>query len=105
MAKTQYMYHATDYDKLGSILMRGVTPGPDGGVYLAETAQDALKFVVLRCYPSVLVIKIRKSKLNKELLAESFDHSRSFFDCRAWIYYGRITDYEIEEYTKYNQGL
>lgn len=105
MTKERYYYHATDMRNLGSILSEGLKTGPDGIVYLTDTPQNALKFVMLRMVPEILVVAVKESSLDKELLEESFDHSQEFFKCRAWGYMGSIESDILENYRKYINPL
>ena len=57
------LYHATNMKNLGSILENGIEArNIEKLVYLAETPQDALKFIALRFYPEMLVIKVKIPK-------------------------------------------
>jgi len=77
-------YHATSFDNLGSILSKGLVPGCDGIIYLAETREDALKFVVLRyANEEILTIEV---ELDEKEVEETFDHSYSFFKCKSFGY-------------------
>lgn len=76
-------YHATPYKNLGSILARGILPGVDGVVYLAETKEAALKFLCIRRASPILVIEV---ELGESKVSESFDHSYAFFKERAFVY-------------------
>ena len=84
ISNIKYLYHATPYSNLGQILSQGITPYGEG-IYLADSYQNAAKFLLLRS-SKVLVFKIKASKLDKKQLQESFDHSYNFFQCRAYIY-------------------
>lgn len=79
---TKY-YHATPLVNMASILEEGLKVGCDGISYLAETPEDALKFVYLRQYKEVLVIEV---ELDETKVEETFDHSYAFFKCRAFGY-------------------
>lgn len=76
-------YHATPYTNLGSILVNGLRTGYDGVVYLAETQEAALKFICIRCFNPILVIEV---ELDESCVSESFDHSYSFFQEKAFTY-------------------
>ena len=86
MAKAEYWYHATDKKVLGSIVISGIEPGIDGVVYLADSCENALKFVVVRGIMEIAVIKIKRSSLDKRKIIETFDHSYEFFKCKAYGY-------------------
>lgn len=74
-------YHATDFRNLNSIINEGIKPSCDGVVYLAETIEDARKFVALRFYKEVLVVEV---ELEESKVEETFDHNQAFFKCRAF---------------------
>ena len=76
------MYHATKYSNLWSIVNRGIVPGVDGIVYLAETKEDALKFIAIRIFEEpVLLLEVT---VDEAALQETFDHSFAFFKARSW---------------------
>lgn len=76
-------YHATDIKNTRSILEDGIKPGYDGVVYLCETPEDCLKFMLVRGYHEAAVFEV---DLDESEVAESFDHSQTFFGCRAYMY-------------------
>lgn len=85
-------YHATDFANLESIFLDGIlAKNPEGLVYLAETAEDAAKFVLLRGYTHILAVKVEIPDELEANISESFDHSQKFFKCRAFAYSGDIT--------------
>lgn len=84
-----YFYHATSQDGFYAIMKEGIKV--PYGVYLADSYQNAAKFLVLRGVTPIYVVKISGKKLDKNLLEESFDHSESFFKCKAYVYNGDIT--------------
>lgn len=45
---------------------------------------------------TIFVCCINANYLNKKNLFESFDHSREFFKCRAYMYHGDITEESLE---------
>lgn len=76
------MYHATKYSNLYSIMDQGLKPGIDGIVYLAETREDALKFICIRVFNEpILVLEVEVDEAD---IQETFDHSYRFFKARAW---------------------
>lgn len=76
------MYHATRLSNFWSIVDKGLTPGVDGIVYLAETREDALKFISIRVFNEpILVLEVEVDEAD---LQETFDHSFNFFKARAW---------------------
>lgn len=78
------MYHATKFSNLWSILDNGLKPGVDGLVYLAETREEAFRFICIRVFNEpILVLEV---EVNEAELQETFDHSFSFFKCRAFGY-------------------
>lgn len=86
-----FLYHATDESKMIAIQQEGLLKKYAGGVYLAPTAEDAAKFMVLRFdVENVAIIRVDVSKLDESLLKESYDHSEAFFKCRAFVYNGDI---------------
>ena len=101
MAKKKF-YHATEHDPgiLANILDKGLLPGCDGIVYLAETKEDALKFVALRFYEETLVIEV---ELEESEVEETFDHNYSFFNCRAFGYASIIPGYKMTNFWKYER--
>ena len=88
-----YFYHATSEDGFSAIMREGVKV--NGGVYLADSFQNAAKFLLIRGVNPIYVIKISGKKLDKNLLSESFDHSESFFKCKAYVYDGDINPNKI----------
>ena len=97
----KYYYHATSFDNLGSILCNGISPGPDGLVYMCDNPKDSLKFLYIRRIRQILVCKIKILKQDESNIIETFDHSKAFFKCRAFGYKGVITTDKIADYIKY----
>ena len=93
-------YHATDYKNLQSILDKGIIPGCDGIVYLTELAEEALRFMVFRFHKEVLVLEI---ELEESDVEETFDHSYSFFKCKAFGYQGTIPVASILNFLHYER--
>lgn len=85
-------YHATQPANLSSILQNGIKKGFDGVVYLAETPEDAAKFLAIRLFKDILVFEV---ELDDKDVCESFDHSYSFFQCRAFTYNSSIDPLQI----------
>lgn len=80
----KHYYHATAPENLFSILTEGIHKGTDGFVYLADSYENAAKFVAVRgCNTHILSIEVL---LDEKLVEESFDHSFMFFKCRAYTY-------------------
>lgn len=94
-------YHATPFKNLYSILEEGLKVGYDGITYLAETPQDALKFICLRCFDDILVIEV---ELDETKVQETFDHSYAFFKCRAYGYNELITVTQMTDFVKYGKN-
>lgn len=79
-------YHATRATNLPSIMNDGVIyTGMDGIVYLAESVEDALKFVALRAMNEDIYILGIKG-LDESKIQETFDHSYAFFKCKSYGY-------------------
>lgn len=101
----EHLYHATAKANERSIRRKGILPGSDGNIYLTETAEDALKFVALRWEVSkFIVLEVDAEKLDMELVQESFDHSKTFFNCDAWMYPKKIPTEAIIRHTEYERG-
>jgi RNA:NAD 2'-phosphotransferase (TPT1/KptA family) len=92
LAKIDYFYHATTKENLYKILSHGIKKDKlEKVVYLADSYENAARFLAIRGHMgNIVVFKIDASKLDKELLEESFDHSYDFFKCRAYVYNGDI---------------
>lgn len=89
--KIKTFYHATSKANLGTIIQDGIKKGKvEKVVYLADSSQNAAKFLAVRGMKEIIVFPIDASKLDKKELEESFDHSYDFFKCRAYLYYGDI---------------
>ena len=81
-------YHATTIKNAESIAEEKVIKkGWDGMVYLCTKKEDACKFLFVRLIREVCVIEV---DLNEEDVEESFDHSESFFKCKAYMHKGDI---------------
>jgi RNA:NAD 2'-phosphotransferase (TPT1/KptA family) len=95
------MYHATDYNNLEGILTQGIYTGIDGIVYLADSPDNAAKFVAVRLIKHIIVLKVR---VPEETMIETFDHSESFFRCKSYGCTRNITIDEIafDESYEYN---
>lgn len=90
--KIKYFYHATTPDKFASIMQNGITLGTFGDIFLADSPENAAKFLIMS-EPHIYVFKIDASKLKKNKLKESFDHNSDIFDCRAYVYEDIIKPY------------
>jgi len=88
----KYFYHATSYDNLMPILKDGILArNAERLVYMAETAEDAAKFLWIRGVPKILCVKVKIPKSMEHNIMETFDHSYNFFKCRSFGYSGDIT--------------
>lgn len=93
----KYYWHATSMDNLGSIMSNGIKKDRmEGVVYLADSAQNAAKFLVVRGIKEIVSLRISAKKLDPSKLSESFDHVQSFFECKAYIYEGDIPESAID---------
>lgn len=91
-------YHATPSKNLLSIMSEGIKTGCDGVVYLAETREDALKFICIRCFEDIVIFEV---KLSEDKVDETFDHSQQFFKCKAYGYAGNISRKAIQNVWEY----
>ena len=75
-------YHAAPADTMDKISADGVIKkGYDGRVYLCKNPDDAAKFIAIRGCKNIEVIEV---ELRESQVKESFDHSESFFGCKAY---------------------
>lgn len=92
-------YHATEMRNFYSILEKGILPGIGGIVYLAETAQEAYRFMAIRSFGEpILVVEV---ELDENTVRETFDHSYQFFKCRAFGYPDRIHLNKMTDFLKF----
>lgn len=97
--KLRYYYHATDSNGYMSISHEGIKG--KYGVFLADSFQNAAKFLVMRGLKEIYVFKIDASHLDASKIEESFDHDEDFYKCKAWVYDGSISpDAILDEETK-----
>ena len=99
------MYHATDYKNLGSILVNGLNKSIEGGVYLADSSINAIKFTAMRGMEEILVLEVSMNKLDSGLLEEAFDHDENIFGCKAWVYLDSIGAKHVVNYIKFDNPL
>lgn len=92
------MYHATPFNNLVSIMENGIHLGIDNLVYLCETPQDSAKFVAIRGYRDILVVKVKIPKSLENTVIETFDHNSKFFGCRA---FGSTTSIPLDRIAGY----
>lgn len=97
MKDIKHFYHATHIDNLGNILTKGIEIRGEG-VYLADSAFNAAKFLIIRgLVGKIVVFKIKASSLKVTKLKESFDHSEAFFQCKAYLYSENINSTLISD--------
>lgn len=116
------LYHAAPQCAVEAIIEEGLRGF--GGVYLADTEEDAVAFVGPRLmshmhshqpeprivrHDSLTVFSVDVDDLEEARLAESHDHSEVFFQGRkAWVYLGDIPAdalYGRSEWAPTGQGL
>lgn len=78
------LYHATPYSNLSNILDSGIKLGHDGLIYMCEQPIDSVKFLAVRGIKDILVVEVKVPKRLEDTIIETFDHSESFFKCRAF---------------------
>lgn len=85
-------YHATSATNAWSIIDGGeIKTGFDGIVYLADSLENALRFVAVRtmcmsgCEP-IIIFEIDIPKDKQKLVEETFDHNYNFFKCKSYGY-------------------
>lgn len=94
-------YHATTIDNLISILENDLKAGNQGCVFMTEKEEEAVRFLILRASNDIVTFKIKVYKKDYDKVQETFDHSQSFFKCRAFGYFGDIPVSNIEPSKKY----
>lgn len=82
-------YHATPERNVKSILATGLRPSAGGYVYLAESIDDAKKFLFFE-QSNVWIFSVKISRQDAQNIDETFDHSAMFYSCRAFGYKGTI---------------
>ncbi len=95
-------YHATSKENLTSILKNGLKAGHDGCVFMTEKEDEAVRFLAVRLIPEIVTFKIKVYKKDYDKVQETFDHSQTFFKCRAFGYFGDIRVENIEASKIYN---
>jgi hypothetical protein len=93
--KIKFFYHATTKENFFKITSEGIK-SHGGFVFLADTPGNAAKFLALRGLKTIFVCCINANYLDKSKLYESYDHSREFFQCRAYMYKGDIIESALE---------
>ena len=93
-------YHATTAASMTAIRKEGVLrAGSFGEVFFCREPLDACKFLVIRGLRSVEVIEV---ELDEAAVEESYDHSESFFGCKAYVHHGDIELCGTEPITEYD---
>ena len=93
-------YHATTVDNALQINNDGeIKTGCDGIVYLADSPENAVKFVAIRGHHDVVVYTIDVP--DESLVEETFDHSLAFFKCKAYGYPENIDLSYVKEAFQY----
>jgi RNA:NAD 2'-phosphotransferase (TPT1/KptA family) len=84
----QKLYHCTERKNLTNIMNEGIKKGYDGVVYLADSANNSAKFLVVRGIKieNLIAFEIDTKKLNAKKLGFSYDHNENFFGCKAYMY-------------------
>lgn len=104
--KFKTLYHGTDYRNLGSILGEGLRASMEGGVYLTDSADSAMRWTAVKIQAmggsKVLVVEV---KVEESKLIEGMDHSpmmQELFGCgTSKIYTDAIPPEMITNYIKY----
>lgn len=85
------------------MLEKGILPGPDGLIYLCTDPTDSAKFLYIRGHRDIIVYEVKVPKKLSDTIIETFDHSPTFFQCRAFAStvpipverLGKLTRYQI----------
>lgn len=102
----RYLWHATQYipQITASIMDKGLLTKYNE-LYFAETEEDAVKFVMFRGYPEILVCKVKVLKEDEKYIKESFDHNQRIFNARAFVSSKPFGPEKIVEYRKWDNPL
>jgi RNA:NAD 2'-phosphotransferase (TPT1/KptA family) len=86
--KVRKLYHCTLKNNMDSIQDEGINRSCDGVVYLADSADNSAKFLVIRGFsPENLVsFEVDVDELDRSKLDYSYDHNEAFFGCKAYVY-------------------
>lgn len=96
-------YHATATKNVESIIEDGaIYTGIDGIVYLAESAEEALRFCVIRLMGEPITV-FEISGLDESKVFETFDHNPNFFKCKAFGYPEDITLDKVSNVLNYSK--
>lgn len=96
-------YHATSLENMKSILEHGLKPSDAGCVYLADSPENAAKFISCRMDMGV-IFSFDISKADEQFIEETFNHSEEFFKCKAFGYFGAIPPDKIKFSYMYKRG-
>lgn len=98
------LYHATTNETADKIIRDwAIKPqGFDKCVFLADNKTSAAMFLALRGAKEITVFEVNSDILDKSKLEESFDHSRTFFKCRAYMYHDKISLDDVDITYQYN---
>lgn len=95
------LYHATNEEGFLGIISSGcINPGIDKIVYLADSPNNAVKFMSVRV-PMSEPIYVFQVELPDSKVFETFDHSYSFFKCKSYGYKGIIDQGLLDNCWKY----
>lgn len=97
MENIKKFYHVTKLTNIDFILEEGLKTGCDGCIFLADSPDNAYKFLKVRgvSINDVAIIEILSKNLDKSKLDYSYDHSESFFGCKAYIYTTNLPTYNL----------
>lgn len=98
MGRKRYYYHATETKNIKSIIEEGLHTGFDGVIYLADSPENAAKFLAIRLIKDIVVLEL---KLDEDKIEESFDHNEAFFKCKAYMYPEDVQLKDIIFYRRY----
>lgn len=97
----RYLYHATNFDNLGSILLNGIKHSIEGYVYLTEKPEQAASFLAIRGIQRILVVQVKIYKKDENKIIETFDHNYNFFKFKCFGYTGDIGADKLSAYFDY----
>jgi len=99
----KYYYHATPSENTSSILKEGIKASNfEKAVFVTDSSDAAARFLSVRLVPNITVFKIKVTHQQElKYMEESFDHSSSFFKCRAWMYHNDIPVDMIKDVKEY----
>lgn len=98
------LYHATTQANFNKIVEDGfLRPcGFDRCIFLADNKTSAAMFLALRGEKKIIVFEVDSNVLYEDELTESFDHSQSFFKCRAYMYTDDISLDDVDMIYQYD---